>query len=127
MRTFDAVVDALLPEWPRLPPECRAAVSASCSRFVAKQIALSPAHIRSGIRMLLAVFYAYAFFRLGLRPLTAVSRQSCADALRALAFEGGAPMVALERVLRSMTVLAYFDSQEVQAAISNFASPEDAL
>jgi hypothetical protein len=119
MQTFAAVIDALLPEWPPLPPEGRAVVSASCTRFVAQQIALSPAHIRSGIRILLIVFYTYAFFKLGLRPLAAVSRESCADAMRGLAFP---PMVALERVLRSMTVLAFFDSQEVQAVIDNLAA-----
>jgi len=128
MRTFDAVVDALLPEWPALRPDCRVAVSTSCSSFVAGQIALSPAHIRLGIRTLLAAFYIYAFFRLGLRPLAAVSRESGADVLQALAFGRVPAMVVLERVLRSMTVLAFFDSPEVQAAIgSSAALPADIL
>jgi len=122
LRAFEATIDALLPEWPPLPAGCRSAVSTSCSRFVARQIALSPAHIRFGIRLLFAAFCIFAFVRL-LRPLGAVAREQRAGVLSVFALEQVPPLVALERVLRSMTVLAFFDHPDVLAVINREPSP----
>jgi hypothetical protein len=118
LRAFEATIDALLPEWPPLPAGGRSAVNTSCSRFVARQIALSPAHIRFGIRLLFGAFCIFAFVRLGLRPLGAVAREQRAAVLSVFALEQVPPLVALERVLRSMTVLAFFDHPDVLAVIS---------
>jgi hypothetical protein len=123
LRAFEATIDALLPEWPPLPAGCRSAVNISCSRFVARQIALSPAHIRFGIRVLFAAFCIFAFVRLGLRPLGAVAREQRAEVLSVFALEQVPPLVALERVLRSMTALAFFDHPDVLALISREPSP----
>jgi hypothetical protein len=123
LRAFEATIDALLPEWPPLPAGCRSAVSTSCSRFVAQQIALSPGHIRFGIRLLFAAFCIFAFVRLGLRPLGAVAREQRAGVLSVFALEQVPPLVALERVLRSMTVLAFFDHPDVLAVINREPSP----
>jgi len=123
LRAFEATIDALLPEWPPLPAGRRSAVNISCSRFVARQIALSPAHIRFGIRVLFAAFCIFAFVRLGLRPLGAVAREQRAGVLSVFALEQVPPLVALERVLRSMTVLAFFDHPDVLALISREPSP----
>lgn len=118
MSAFDATIDTLLPEWPALPPERETPVSAHCARFVSRQIALSPAHIRFGIRVLLFAFYAFAFVRLGLRPLGSVPRERRADALRAFAQEQVPPFLMLERVLRSMTMVAFLEHPAVVTAIS---------
>jgi len=126
MLAFNHVIDALLPEWPPLPPDRRVAVSAFCGRFVSRQIALAPAHIRFGIRVLFAVFYVFAFLRLGLHPLSAVSREQRSKALRDFAFEQIPPFIALERVLRSLTVLAFFDHPDVVAAIGQESSATSA-
>jgi hypothetical protein len=117
MAALDQIVDALLPEWPTLPQERRAPVSAHCGRFVRRQIALSPAHIRFGIRILFAAFCTFAFLRFGMQPLGAVSRERRASALKAFAIEQVSPFVALERVLRSMTMVAFLDHPDVQTAI----------
>jgi hypothetical protein len=117
MRALDAVIDALLPEWPALAPERRASVSAHCARFVRRQITLSPAHIRFGIRILFAVFCTFAVFYLGMRPLGSVARERRAAALRAFALAQVPPFVALERVLRSMTAVVFFEHTDVLAAI----------
>jgi hypothetical protein len=122
MLAFNHVIDALIPEWPPLPPDRRVAVSAFCGRFVSRQIALAPAHIGFGIRVLFAVFYVFAFLRLGLHPLGAVSREQRSKALRDFAFEQIPPFIALERVLRSLTVLAFFDHPDVIAAIGQESS-----
>jgi len=118
MVAIDAMIDALLPEWPALPPERRMCVSADCTRFVRRQIALSPAHIRFGIHVLFVAFCLFAFLRLGARPLGSVPRERRTLALRAFAREQVAPLVALERVLRSMTIVAYLEHADVLAAIA---------
>jgi len=123
MSTFDATIDALLPEWPALPPSVRASVSAHCACFVRRQIALSPAHIRFGVRVLFTAFCAFAFVRLGMRPLSSVPRELRAAALRAFALEQAPPFVALERVLRSLTVLAFLEHPDVLAAIDAEPAP----
>ena|ERR1700686_1721273 len=67
MAALDQIVDALLPDWPTLLPEGRASVSAHCARFVRRQIALSPAHIRFGLRVLFAAFVVFSFLYMGMR------------------------------------------------------------
>jgi hypothetical protein len=123
MSAFNATIDALLPEWPALPLERRVSVSAHCARFVRRQIALPPAHIRFGIRILFAAFCTFAFLRLGMRRLGSVSRERRAAALRAFAVEQVPTFVALERVLRSMTVVAFFDHPDVLNAIGEDSLP----
>jgi hypothetical protein len=118
MAALDQIVDALIPEWPPLPPEHRASVSAHCTRFVRRQIALSPAHIRFGVRVLFAAFCMFAFLRLGMRCLESVSRERRAATLRSFALEQIPPFVALERVLRSMTTVAFIEHPDVLSAIN---------
>jgi len=117
MAALDLMVDALLPDWPALSAESRSLVGAHCAHFVRKQIALSPAHIRFGISVLFTAFCTFAFLRLGMRRLGSVSREQRAIALRAFAFDQVSPFIALERVLRSMTVLAFLEHPDVLIAI----------
>lgn len=123
MSAFDATIDALLPEWPVLQPERRLSVSAYCAHFVRRQIALSPAHIRFGVHTLFTAFCAYAFLHFGMRPLGSVPREQRAAALRAFALEQVPPFVALERVLRSMTVVAFLEHSDVLTAIGEKPLP----
>src|SRR5947207_12989982 len=109
MLVLDAMIDALLPEWPALAPDCRASVSAHCARFVRRQIALSPAHIRFGVCVLFTAFRMFAFLHLGMRRLGSASRERRAAALRVFAHERVPAFVALERVLRSMTTVAFLE------------------
>lgn len=127
MPAFDATIDALLPEWPALAPERRASVSAHCAHFVRWQIALAPAHIRFGIRILFMAFCTFAVLRIGMRPLGSVSRERRAAALRAFALDQVPPFVALERVLRSMTVVAFFEHPDVLTAIGEDLLPASGL
>lgn len=119
MVALDEIVDALLPEWPRLCPVRRASVSAHCAGFVRGQIALSPAHIRFGIRILFTTFCIFAFLRLGMRRLGSVSRQRRVAALRAFAFEQVPVFISLERVLRSVTIVAFLEHPDVLNAIGD--------
>lgn len=123
MSAFDATIDALLPEWPVLPAECRAAVSAHCAWFVSRQIALSPAHVRFGIRVLSAAFATFAVLRLGLRSLGSVPRQRRAAILSEFGFDGVPLLASLERVLRSLTMVAFLDHPDVVSAIGENRAP----
>jgi hypothetical protein len=123
MVALDQIVDALLPEWPTLPPEHRASVSAHCARFVRRQIALSPAHIQFGVRVLFTAFVMFAFLHLGMRRLGSVARERRAAALRAFALEQVPPFVALERLLRSMTTVAFLEHPDVLTAIGEDPLP----
>jgi hypothetical protein len=123
MASLDQIVDALLPAWPALLPERRASVSAHCALFVRRQLALPPAHIRFGVRILFTAFCTFAFLRLGMQPLGSVSRERRAAVLRAFALERVPPFVALERVLRSMTVVAFLDHPDVLTAIGEDPFP----
>jgi hypothetical protein len=119
MLAIDATIDALLPDWPVLPPDRRAAVSAHCAYFVRRQINLSPAHIRLGIRAVSIAFIVFAFLHLNMRPFGAVPRKQRAAALAAFAHERLPPFVAFERVLRSMTLIAFLEHADVLAAIGD--------
>jgi hypothetical protein len=123
MVALDQIVDALLPEWPSLAPDARASVSAHCARFVRRQIALSPAHIRFGLRVLFTAFVMFAFLRLGMRRLGSASRERRTAALRAFALEQVPAFVALERVLRSMTMVAFLEHPDVLTAIGEDPLP----
>ena len=123
MPAFDATIDALLPEWPALPPERRASVSAHCTRFVRRQIVLAPAHIRIGVHVLFMAFCTFAFLRLGMRRLDTVPREQRIAALRAFALERAPPLVALERLLRSMTMIAFLEHPDVLSAIGEGPLP----
>ena len=126
LSAFDATVDALLPEWPALPSAHRAAVSAHCAGFVRRQIALSPAHIRFGIRALFIVFCIFSRISLGMRRLGSVPRERRVAALKTFALEQVPPFVALERVLRSMTAVAFLEHPDVLTAIGDEPLPRAA-
>jgi hypothetical protein len=117
MAVFDATIDALLPKWPSMPPDCRAVVSRHCANFVRKQIAAAPAHIRFGVYTLFIGFCTFAIFYLGIRPLRSVSRERRAAALRCFTTVLGPTFVALETVLRSMALVAFFEHDYVVTTI----------
>jgi hypothetical protein len=115
---FEATIDALLPEWPVLPPTRRVLVSAHCAGFVRRQLVLAPAHIRLGIYVLFALFRFSVPLRFGMRGLSALSREQRAAAMRSFALEHMPPLVALERVLRSMTTVAFLEHPDVMEALT---------
>jgi hypothetical protein len=112
---LETTVDSLLPDWPPLPPADRAAITRYCTDFVSRQISLAPAHIRCGIWILYAAFVLFA----GLLAIGQRTSQPshAAVALSRFSSLGPAACVALERVLRSMTVLAFLEHPRVAAAI----------
>jgi hypothetical protein len=105
---LDATVDSLLPQWPPLSESDRATVSSHCVAFVRRQVSLAPAHIRLGIWILFAAFVAFAAARL---------TKADAPALAKFSSSGPGAFAGLERVLRSMTLLAFLEHPTVLSAI----------
>ena len=111
---LDTTIESLLPEWPPLADTDRRAVSRHCAAFVRGQIALAPAHIRLGVRLLFALFIAFATLRL--------ARADGATLARFASF-GPPPFAGLERVLRSMTLLAFLEHPAVRTAAAAAEAP----
>jgi hypothetical protein len=121
MSAFDSTITSLLPDWPALPPAKRTAIGQHCAHFARQQISQAPAHIRLGLRTLFFTFVAFAAARAiarGSSPFT-----TDAAALAAFADLGPAACAALERALRSMTVLAFLEHPVVLAAIEGEQPP----
>lgn len=112
---LDKTVDSLLPDWPSLPAAERAAVSRHCSAFVRRQIGRAPGHIRLGVRGLFVIFTVFATLRAFTRGSLSVGAD--AAALTAFSSLGPATFAGLERILRSMTLLAFLEHPMVMAAI----------
>lgn len=113
MSALEDTTASLLPDWPPLDPAQRTAVTARCASFVRQQLHLAPHHVRVGVRTLFAVYRCFALLRHGFHPSTSARAESLA-AFSALPF----PMFfGLERVLRSMSLLCYFEQPEVLTAL----------
>lgn len=113
MSALEATIDAILPEWPPLRAAERNDVLAACIGFVRVQLGLAPFHIRAGIATMFAAFRLYAVLRCGWAP----ARPDRAAALQSFGALRLPPAAALERLLRSMTLLVFFDHPAVLAAI----------
>ena len=109
MAGLEATVVSLLPDWPALSPADRSVVGRDCAAFVRRQIALAPAHLRLGIRILYAVFVLFAALSLSKADAAALARFSAC---------GPAAFAGLERVLRSMTLLAFLEHPAVAGAFA---------
>ena len=106
--SLDRTIDALVPDWPPLPPAVRAQVSAHCAAFVRAQLRLAPFHIRAGFGVLFLVYSLFALLHASRSPGASLA------AFAALPL----PMVSgVERLLRAATMLAFFDQPAVLAAI----------
>ena len=112
---LDKTIDSLLPDWPSLPVAERAVVSRHCSAFVRRQISRAPAHIRMGVWLLLVIFMTFARVRSIMRG--SLSAGSDAAALTTFSSLGPAAFAGLERILRSMTLLAFLEHPMVLSAI----------
>ena len=117
MRFFETTIDALIPEWPPLDPLKRAFLRDYCACFVRRQIALAPAHIRVGIVCLFTIFRVFVLLRLGPLARGTKPRATRAAALSDFSTRGPSIFAGLERVLRSMTLLAFLEHPSVLSAI----------
>lgn len=111
--SLDKTIEALLPDWPPLPPATRVQVSDQCINFVRAQLRLAPLHIRAGFWTLFAFYSLYALLRAGPSPDRHRRSAILTD------FSGlRLPMVGgVERLLRAAAVLAFFDDPQVLIAM----------
>ena len=117
MQMLEAMVDAVLPDWPPLPSETRAEVSRNAAAFVSRELDLAPLQISLGFHALLSAFRLYAFVRLGPRRLDHVSRAEREKALSGFSSLRLPMAPSLERLLRSLTILAYLEDPAVLKAL----------
>jgi hypothetical protein len=111
--SLEESIDAVIPDWPELGLPERIEVSAHCAGFVRAQLRLAPFHIRVGFNTL---FIAYSLYTL-LRAGPYAPRSARADALASFSTLP-LPMVAVvERILRSMTMLVFFEEPAVLVAL----------
>lgn len=111
--SLEDTIDAVMPDWPMLSPVARAAAFAHCVDFVRAQLCLAPFHVRAGFRVLFVAYRLYALLHAGPYPSRS-SRAAALTAFSALPF----PMVeGLERILRSMSLLVFFEDPDVLAAL----------
>jgi hypothetical protein len=113
MTAFEKTIVCLLPDWPRIDRRQRADVVARCSSLVRRQIRLAPIYVRIGFWCLFGVYRFIAV------PLTAIRAGRMDRAAALTKFSAlHLPMVfALERLLRSASLLFYFEQPEVLTAL----------
>ena len=115
-RAVDSLVAAVLPTWPVLDPGARERLLPEIAGFVRTEIALAPFHVRIGVRVL-----TFAFFLLARIVATGRGFSSRPAEWQAwyMAFWGGlSPQTqAMVRVYRSLSVLAFYESAPVLAAL----------
>jgi hypothetical protein len=112
--SFEDTIAAVMPDWPVLSPDAHAAALARCTEFVRAQLRLAPFHVRIGFWVLFTLYRVYAL----LRTARAASRLAPAAALTAFSSLPLPMVTGPERILRSMTVLVFFEDAAVLAALS---------
>jgi hypothetical protein len=102
MTLIDRLCDAALPGWPEIDPAARQRARDGAAGFVARELALAPAHIRVGIAVLGCAFRI---------ALTLASGN--ADRAARLA----PPLAKYWQLVRQLAMLGYLEQPEVLDAI----------
>lgn len=111
------LTEALLPLWPSLEASARDSVARDVVAFVRAELRLAPFHVRVGLAVLAALFSLYvavATSGRGLGPLADAQRNRLLAGWERL---GGNAARSFLRVMRSLTLLAFFDHPAVLAAL----------
>ncbi len=117
---FEAlIVDTLLPEWPLLDGETRAAVHLSTTAHVVKALRLAPLHVRLGVGVLSAAIGA-AVLVASLGAGRGALRRLRAARLYALLQRLPGPFSAAVRLYRSVALLAFYE----HPAVAPLLTPE---
>jgi hypothetical protein len=115
VRLFDAVVEATIPAYPPLPPSDAEVVRVYVLESVTRQLRSAPRQIRLATGVILWAFAAYCLVFKG-RSVQASTSAERSAMLSAFSRRTPAYFSALERLVRSATVLAYFEHPFVLAA-----------
>ncbi len=110
---FEAlIVDTLLPEWPLLDRETRAAVHSATTAHVAGALRLAPLHVRLGVSALSFAVGA-AVLALSIGAGRGALRRLRAERLYALLQRLPGPFAAVVRLYRSVALLAFYEHPAV--------------
>jgi hypothetical protein len=110
------IVGTLLPDWPEVPKDARAAASAHTVAWVKRAIRAAPLHVRLGVLGLSLVLGAALRLRL-LGVADERERSARAEAVHHLFGSLPGPAAAVIRLYRSTTLLAWFEHPAIAARL----------
>ena len=116
-RTIAAIVACLQPDFPRLEPAAQGDVQAGVTAFTTAQVAALPDFLRHPYRLALVAFEWLALLRFGRRFVALGSEQRRAW----LDLWSASPVGAMRnfvKLLRSCTLLAFYDHPAVQLPLN---------
>ena len=114
MRPLDALIEAVIPVWPPLDERDRLDVRNACIKAVRAQVGMAPLYVRLGFWGMFAAFQALSLPRLAFRGASAAGARGAA--LSAFSDLPIPMAAALERIVRSTALLAYFEQPAVLRA-----------
>jgi hypothetical protein len=123
VRLLDAVVEAAIPDYPPLAANDTAAVRAHVLAFATQHFRAAPLQVRLAATVLLGLFAAYCWVSKG-KSLTALTAAERSAALSEFSRRTPPLFSGLERLVRSVSVLAYFEHPSVLAS-SGYETIED--
>ncbi len=116
---FDRTIDAAIPDWPPLTPADRDAAAERAAEFLRAQLRRAPLHIRVGFGGLFVAFAIFALFSGAAAGGPRLSQALTSFSRLRLPMVGG-----LERVIRSATLLSFFEEPSVLALIGETTPAE---
>jgi hypothetical protein len=116
MTILDALFEAAVPELAPLDPIRAATVRQDCAESARRQLRASPLHIREAMRVLSWLFAAYVLLAARKTP-SGMTRREIGRALSGFSRLPLGSLAALERLSRSLTLLAYFEHPTVLKAL----------
>lgn len=116
---FQKTVAAIVPDWPSIDAAVRMDVAFRCANLVLEQISRAPFYSRIGFKGLFVLFRIFRRLRTVYKSPEEL-REHTLHAFSSLPI----PMAGtLERVLRSTTLLFYFEQPEVLTAVGEETIP----
>jgi hypothetical protein len=116
MTILDTLFAAATPELAPLDPVRAEMVRQDCAESARRQLRASPLHIREAMRVLSWLFVAFTVLTARKTPW-GMTRQEISRALSGFSRLPLGSLAALERLSRSLTLLAYFEHPTVLAAL----------
>jgi hypothetical protein len=116
MAALDDMVDAVLPDIAPLTAERRARVGADCALSVRRQIGAAPLQIRGAFQILFSAFVVFLLLTARRMP-SQLTRGQRSQSLGRFTRATPATFATVERLIRSLALLAYYEHPEVLIAL----------
>jgi hypothetical protein len=123
MTILDALFEAAAPDLAPLDPTQAAMVRQDCAESARRQLRASPLHIREAMRVLSWLFAVFALLTARKTPW-GMTRREIGRTLSGFSRLPLGSLAALERLSRSLTLLAYFEHPAVLKALGEMPLDE---